>query len=231
MRSVPFGGPEDRAADSTARARIRDAAIRRFGVEGFEVGLRAIAADAGVSPGLVLHHFGSKDGLRRECDEHVLAVVYEHKSAVVTDGGPAAALASMARLDDLAPIVGYCLQAVQAGSEVARAFLEHFIADAEAYIAAGVQAGTIKPSRDEKARAAYLTLTGFTGILLDMRLHPPADPSDLAGIMRGYLERTALPSIELFTEGFFTDHRMLDEYLLYVSDPPADARTPNTPTP
>ena len=84
----------------------------------------------------------------------------------------------------------------------------------------GVAAGTIKPSRDEKARATYLTLSGFSAILLDMRLHPPADPGDLGAIMRGYLARTGLPSLELFTQGFFTDHRMLDEYLMYVGDPP-----------
>jgi AcrR family transcriptional regulator len=35
-------------ADVTARARIRDAAVRRFGAEGFGVPVRAIAAEAGV---------------------------------------------------------------------------------------------------------------------------------------------------------------------------------------
>lgn len=226
MRSTSAG---DRRTAAT-RSAIRDAGIARFARDGFGAGLRAIAADAGVSPALIIHHFGSKDGLRAACDEHVLAVVHEHKSSAITTGGPAAALASMARLDELAPYVGYCLQAVQAGGEIARSFLASFIADAESYIAEGVAAGTIRPSRDEKARAAYLTLTGFSAILLDMRLHPPADPSDLSAIMRGYLERTALPSIELFTEGLFTDHRMLDEYLLFVTDPPPPAG-PDVPAP
>src|SRR5690606_24663932 len=55
-----------------ARARIRDAAIEIFGREGFErARVREVAAAAGVSPGLVLHHFGSKEGLRHACDEHV----------------------------------------------------------------------------------------------------------------------------------------------------------------
>jgi AcrR family transcriptional regulator len=55
--------------------RLRDAAIARFGRDGFAVGLRAIAAHAGVTAALIVHHFGSKEGLRRACDEHVLAVV------------------------------------------------------------------------------------------------------------------------------------------------------------
>lgn len=60
-------------ADLTARARIRDAAIRLFtehGVEGTSI--LAIATAAGVSGGLIRHHFGSKDGLRAACDAYVL---------------------------------------------------------------------------------------------------------------------------------------------------------------
>ena len=60
-----------RSADMTAVARIRDAAIELFGSRGFDVGVRAIAEAAGVSPGLVIHHFGSKDGLRKACDDYI----------------------------------------------------------------------------------------------------------------------------------------------------------------
>jgi len=58
--------------DLTARARIRDAALWHFAEEGFSrATIRDIAATAGVSPGLVRHHFGSKEGLRDACDEAV----------------------------------------------------------------------------------------------------------------------------------------------------------------
>ncbi len=51
--------------DLTTRAKIRDAAIVRFGKFGFgRTTIRAIAEAARVSPALVIHHFGSKDGLR-----------------------------------------------------------------------------------------------------------------------------------------------------------------------
>jgi TetR/AcrR family transcriptional regulator, regulator of cefoperazone and chloramphenicol sensitivity len=62
------------ADDLTARARIRDAALRQFAEQGFERStIRGIAATAGVSPGLVRHHFGSKEALRDAVDEHVLS--------------------------------------------------------------------------------------------------------------------------------------------------------------
>lgn len=51
--------------DLTARARIRNAALRHFTEYGFDrSSIRDIAAAAGVSSGLVRHHFGSRDQLR-----------------------------------------------------------------------------------------------------------------------------------------------------------------------
>ncbi|AFM20662.1 transcriptional regulator (plasmid) [Mycolicibacterium chubuense NBB4] len=59
--------------DLTARARIRDAALRHFADRGAEATtVRAVAKEAGVTPGLICHHFGSKRGLREACDAYVL---------------------------------------------------------------------------------------------------------------------------------------------------------------
>jgi AcrR family transcriptional regulator len=46
--------------------------------------MRSIAEAAGVSVGLVQHHFGTKDGLRQACDERVMALV----RAKVANAGP-----------------------------------------------------------------------------------------------------------------------------------------------
>ncbi len=64
------------AEDLTARARIRDAAIEQFGEHGFDrATIRGIATAAGVSSGLVRHHFGSKQALREACDEHLTKII------------------------------------------------------------------------------------------------------------------------------------------------------------
>jgi AcrR family transcriptional regulator len=71
--------------DLTGRARIRDAALEQFGVHGFDgATIRGIAEAAGVSSGLVQHHFGSKDALRRACDEAVLELVRRKLAATRT---------------------------------------------------------------------------------------------------------------------------------------------------
>jgi AcrR family transcriptional regulator len=58
--------------DLTTKARLRETALELFADHGIAgTSVRAIAAAAGVSPGLVIHHFGSKDGLRRTVDSVV----------------------------------------------------------------------------------------------------------------------------------------------------------------
>jgi TetR/AcrR family transcriptional regulator, regulator of cefoperazone and chloramphenicol sensitivity len=59
--------------DLTAKARIRDRALELFARQGVAAtSLRAVAKEAGVSPGLIVHHFGSKEGLCRAVDETVV---------------------------------------------------------------------------------------------------------------------------------------------------------------
>ncbi len=77
--------PTVQDSDLSARAKIREAALRLFGSSGFGVSLRTIAMAAGVSPGLVIHHFGSKDGLRSAVDESVLSVFLERFDSLPKD--------------------------------------------------------------------------------------------------------------------------------------------------
>ena len=75
---------ERAAGDLTARARIRDAALRLFAERGVEgATIREIAEAAGVSGGLVRHHFGSKDDLRAACDAFALDQVVRIKEQAV----------------------------------------------------------------------------------------------------------------------------------------------------
>ena len=69
--------------DLSTRARIRNAAMVEFGDKGFKgATMKSIAAAAGVSVGLVQHHFGTKDGLRAACEEQVLDLVRFKTDAV-----------------------------------------------------------------------------------------------------------------------------------------------------
>lgn len=91
--------------DLTARARIVDAALAQFTAGGMSgATMRSVAETAGVSIGLVQHHFGTKAGLRRACDERVLSVVRTKADNVdgLTDPGFLGGLYAMAT-----PVMAY----------------------------------------------------------------------------------------------------------------------------
>lgn len=82
-----YGDATRPAEDLTARARIVDVALAQFAERGIgRATMRSIATAAGVSVGLVQHHFGTKDGLRAACDDRVLALVRAKVAAYGPDG-------------------------------------------------------------------------------------------------------------------------------------------------
>ena len=68
----------ERGDDLKKLERIRLAALRSFATRGAAAtSLRSVAADAGVSLGLVQHHFETKAGLIKAVDDYVMGVVIE----------------------------------------------------------------------------------------------------------------------------------------------------------
>lgn len=107
--------PEPGTDDLTARARIREAALRLFGEQGFDQAtIRGIAEAAGVSSGLVRHHFGSKEALRDACDVH-LARVVENISVQARDGSTPGGNPTAVALAAFAPYRAYITRALVEG--------------------------------------------------------------------------------------------------------------------
>ncbi|HEU4361374.1 MAG TPA: TetR family transcriptional regulator, partial [Mycobacterium sp.] len=160
-----------RSNDLTAAARIRDAAIEQVGQHGFGVGLRSIAEAAGVSAALVIHHFSSKDGLLRACDDYIAEQIRQQKSDAIRSSDPATWFAQMAEIESYAPLMAYLVRSLQSSGELSKALWRRMIDNAEVYLEEGVRAGTVKPSRDPQARAKYLAMTGGGGFLLYLQMH------------------------------------------------------------
>lgn len=199
------------ADDLTTTARIRDAALDLFGRDGFGVGVRAIAAAAGVSPGLVIHHFGSKEGLRRACDEHVAAVVLESKTESIRSADPATWFAQLAGIEAYAPLMAYLMRSLQSGGDLAKALWRTMIDNVEQYLDEGVRAGTVLPSPDPRGRSRFLAMAGGGSFLLYLQLHD--DPTDLAAVLRDYAEDMVLPALEIYSHGLMADSTMYDAFL------------------
>jgi AcrR family transcriptional regulator len=126
-----FGDTARPASDLTARARIRDAALTEFARRGYDgTTMRAVADAAGVSVGLVQHHFGTKEGLRKACDDAVMELVQRKidasRAGDIDRPDVLAALSQQA-----AGVIGYLGRAALDGSPGAATILQR-AADATA---------------------------------------------------------------------------------------------------
>jgi len=195
----------------TAAARIRDAAIEQFGHRGFNVGLRAIADAAGVSAALVIHHFGSKQGLRKACDDYIAEEIRSAKSESLRSADPATWFRQLAEIESYAPMMAYLVRSLQSGNELAKTFWRRMLQNAEEYLEEGVRAGTLKPSPDPKARAKFLGLTGGGGFLLYLQLHD--NPTDMTAVLHDYGEEMVLPALDVYTNGLMSDATMYEAFL------------------
>ena len=141
--------------DLTARARIRQAAMAQFSELGFEkTTIRGIAAAAGVSPGLVRHHFGSKQGLRDAVDTHVLNVVHRVNDEVLADSERGGFSQSVLSRQELRPYMGYLLQALVAGSPIVATLFDQMVDMSEPWFALADAQRPDPPTVDRRVRAA-----------------------------------------------------------------------------
>lgn len=150
--SAPVGGAVA-FGDLTARARIRQAALRLFAEEGYErATIRGIAQAAGVSPGLLRHHFGSKEELRAACDEHVFELLRRINAQLLDDVGGVAAAQAAAK-----PLQRYVARALADGSATAAPLFDEMVTLTGQWLARADEARPDPPAVDLRIRAALIT--------------------------------------------------------------------------
>jgi AcrR family transcriptional regulator len=115
--------------DLTAKARIRDAAMALFGEVGYDrATTRAIAERAGVTSGLIRHHYGSKERLLAACDEWIIELI-RRLEAQATDGAGV-----LSPVESLGPYHRYLTRALFEGR--AAAVFDHMVASARTWLTA-----------------------------------------------------------------------------------------------
>ncbi|MBB2912150.1 AcrR family transcriptional regulator [Streptosporangium becharense] len=193
--------------ERTARAIIRDRALELFAAHGpAQVTVRRIAAAAGVSPALVIHHFGSKEGLRAAVDEHVSSIfdgLLERAAGggLDTSDGASFAQALLRELPPGSPVPAYLRRLLlsddPAGTGVFRRWFEVSRATVEELAAAGVMAR----GRDPEVRAAFVMVNDLVLLLVREQLADVlgTDPLGPEGAARWAEEALAVYRDGLFT--------------------------------
>lgn len=214
--------------DRTAKARIRDAAVACIAEHGLAAAtVRRVADAAGVSPGLVIHHFGSMDGLRSACDDFVAATIRQIKADAAAQG-PGIDVLSAVREADTGPLGGYLAAVLAEDSPAVARLVDDLIADAEDYLQQFVDAGMMRPAAEPGRRAAVLVLWSLGAMVMHKHLRrilgvdvtapdAPSDPEFIAYTRSIY---------EIIGEGIFTEEfaaRARDS--LAAGEKPSEAAT------
>ncbi|XVQ14629.1 TetR/AcrR family transcriptional regulator [Spirillospora sp. CA-255316] len=183
--------------DLTARARIRDAALDQFATHGVRgTTIRGVAAAAGVSPGLVQHHFGSKEKLRQACDEYAMEALRTTKQEALKGGMGDPGFLSFAMQTGL-PIQRYLARALVDGSPGAAALFDEAVAVTKAMLE-DPGLGLNKPqTSDLHAYSAAMVAMSFGAIVLHEHLSRALGANTLTD--EGY-PRLGLAMIEVYTD-------------------------------
>lgn len=185
--------------DRTTRALIRDQALRLFADLGPDrVSLRRIAGEIGVSHGLVVHHFGSKEGLRAVVDAYVVDLF----DALVAElagvpGEPATdpfapqareslVWALLERLPADSPVPGYLRRLFLDGGVAGQALFERLYVLTRGALEAMVQNGYADRGEDPDVRAAFLLANDLAMLLLrnQITVATGMDPLSVEGARR-----------------------------------------------
>ncbi len=200
MRSAQSG----ETSDLTARAAIRNAALALFAEHGPDaVSVRQIATEAGVSPALVLHHFGSKAGLREAVDAHARAAFDE----VMTSAGPeevgqalaggdggSLAQAFSAVFPPGSPLPAYLRRLLLSGDPAGIELFRVWFEGTRGLLAQMEALGMASSTRDPQVRAAFLLANDLALVLLRPALRDVLgfDPMEPAGMRRWAAEVTTV---------------------------------------
>lgn len=221
MRSAP--------TDPAARGRIRDAALALFGSHGFDgASVRDIAERAGVSPALVMHHFGSKDALRAECDAHIVDEVLGRKEHL--HGSEPGDLAStmqrwLADVDSHRASLDYLARMITDGSPAGEQLFDDLVARTRTMIAQGAASGIMRESTDPQMTAVIVAAHGLMPLLLEHHLGRAVGEQ---GLSPALVRRMTLPTLELYTHGLYRSTAILEAAEAALAGSPDTARGPRS---
>lgn len=194
------------ADDRTTKARIRDAAIAciaKYGVAATTA--RKVATAAEVSPGLVIHHFGSMDGLRSACDEYLVATIRRQEEAAMSSGPGFDVLAAL-RGAKVEALSGYLARVLVDDAPAVANLVDDLVDDAVDYMQRGVESGMLQPTANPRGRAAVLVVWTMGALVLHQHVERilGVDLTDPAVGTDPAIASYAGPAYEILSRGIFS---------------------------
>ncbi|RBP66963.1 TetR family transcriptional regulator [Brevibacterium sanguinis] len=196
MRSTKKSSDRSPNSSPETADRIQQAAIREFAEKGFtKPTIRGIASAAGVSPGLVIHHFGSKEGLRSACDDYVFTAITEAKAANARYSTMAMEIVFADPV--MRTNIDYLMKSLLDPSEHGQRYFEHYIDLVEGYLADGFAGYTFRQSTDRRGQAATIAALALAPMMLAGRIQTALGTTDV----QDTLTRLAPHLLDLYVNG------------------------------
>jgi AcrR family transcriptional regulator len=157
--------------DLTTTARIRNAALELFATRGAKATtIREVASAAGVSPGLVQHHFGTKAGLQQAVNEFIFADARSVLTDLPEDVGErsaqfAARMAAVARERPAAIL--YFARLVSEGDEVGLAMFQGLVGAGVEELREMERAKQLPPGLDLEWAAMHVVMFNLASFLFE----------------------------------------------------------------
>ncbi len=142
------------AAEPPSIERIRRAALASFAAQGAAATtLRGVAAAAGVSLGLVQHHFATKAGLIKAVDDYVLDIVITPMSQPIEEGSATDSISEVGQrvnqiISEHPEVAAYLGRAVVDGSELGATVFDRLLEVGAARWQVRADTGEARPDID-----------------------------------------------------------------------------------
>jgi AcrR family transcriptional regulator len=156
--------------------RLRDAALALFADRGYAATtVRAVAERAGVTSGLVVHHYGTKAALRDAVDRYVLTSIttaFGDVAAITRDDDHLAIrLQGFRVLFQERPYMGrYIRRSLLESTDGANALFDQIVAVSRQLFVPLRTAGLVKPTDDPDAQVLLAMLVGMLPALLPRQI-------------------------------------------------------------
>jgi len=150
----------------TTREQLLSIAVEMFAANGFaQTSLRAIAKQAGVSPALLVHHFGTKDALIKEAIATTLGHWVADKKAVMLDDESSQLSHWQTIMAQGATSLNFYRQVLLAGGDYSQRLFAATVSESENLLEQMRSAGRLRDVKDAKTTALMLALSGLGSVL------------------------------------------------------------------
>lgn len=187
--------------NTRTRENLFEVATRAFARDGFAAtSLRSIAKEAGVSPALIVHHFGSRDELIEECIVRALGLWVSEKQEFVDVSLSVAIGQWQGAIDKHGDKLQFFRQVLVHGGDAANILFSRMVQEARIMIDSEMLKGKMRKVENPDDLALLMTLHGLAPLMLQNQVNNHLGGSFLGPELGA---RLASANLEIYRKGIY----------------------------